>query len=123
MNRYICSAVAVLALAACSSDDGVSPGNPALVQFVNASSSGAVTPVLDGTTLGGSLGFQESSTTCVQVPSSHHNIEFQSGGTTIVQTGQYTFNSDARYTVVFTSPNRPVVISPVVVDAQPAGSY
>lgn len=93
-------------LAACDDVEPTNPGSAdqfARVQFINASSSTATTDVLlNGNTVQSGLGFQQASTSCVLVPVGSRTLTFQSGGTAVANTGNFTFQPGGRYTVLLT---------------------
>lgn len=120
-----CSVVLVSLVAACdrSSDDGLSPTNAALVQFVNASSTGSVTMANGSQGLGGVLAFQQASGTCELVPAGSQSLQFAANGLVVANTGATTFTAGQRYTVILqgTGASRSTIVVPEVFTTQTSG--
>jgi hypothetical protein len=124
--RSVVLAVASLAFAvACGDKDPTGTTGNASVQFVNASSSGTVTPAMGGQTLGTSLAFQQSSTTCQVIPAGTQTLAFASSNTTVATIAATNFEAGRRYTVVLqgTGSSRSAVVLPDNFTSPGTGNY
>ena len=68
LRKAACALALVSLVTACNDEDALSPSNAALVQFVNASSTGPVTTTNAGAAIGSTLDFGSASSSCVLVP-------------------------------------------------------
>jgi hypothetical protein len=123
--RKITLALAALAFATACNDDGLSPGEAAIIQFVNASatSTGAVTGTAASGAVGGNVAFQSGSSTC-QLVSPGSTIGFAENGTSVGSSSVIT-TAGQRYTAVLygSGTTRGVLVVPEVSGTIAAGNY
>ena len=123
--RKITLTLAALAFAAACDDDGLSPGEAAIVQFVNASatSTGAVTGTAASGAVGGNVAFQSGSSTC-QLVSPGSTIGFAENGTSVGSSTVIT-TAGQRYTAILygSGTTRSVLVVPEVAGTIAAGNY
>jgi hypothetical protein len=125
--RYLTCALGLLAFAAaCDSDDdtGLTSSNAALVQFVNASTITSAT-ASGGTTIGGSLGSQQASSTCMLVSPGTQSLGFTNGGATIGTSATTNLQAGQRYTVILrgNSTSNSTIVLPENYTTQSSGNY
>jgi hypothetical protein len=124
LPRTVLAFVALTAVVACDDDDDLfTPQNSAIVQFVNAGSSGTVTGTAASGAVGTALTTGTASSTCVLV-SPGSSLGFAENGTSIT-TSTATVAAGQRYTAILqgSGTSRTMLVVPEVVGTIAAGNY